>query len=129
MGGRGMNASGRTFEETYRTVGHIGGIPVLQPLPPLHGRLPEESHTSNAYILLHPDGTFRMLRWYDKQHRLRMEIAYHREPSLDPSGAILHLHSYHPGDFSKRKTRLLTERDYRRFRRFFGKELKWTTKK
>ena len=59
-----------------------GGIPVLQPLPPLHGRLPEESHTSNAYILLHPDGTFRMLRWYDKRHLLRMELDYHPEPTL-----------------------------------------------
>lgn len=113
MGGRGMNASGRTFKETYRTVGHIGGIPVLQPLPPLHGRLPEESHTSNAYILLHPDGTFRMLRWYDKRHHVRVEIAYHPEGELgSPRLPILHLHRY-PADMSgKRVKRLLTKREY-----------------
>ena len=107
-----------------------GGIPVLQPLPPLHGRLPEESHTSNAYILLHPDGTFRMLRWYDKRHLLRMELDYHPEPTLSKDRLpILHIHRYRPNDFNERPPRLLTEREYRRFRRFLGKQLRWTIKK
>lgn len=131
MGGRGSSASGKSFRQTYQTVGVIAGVKVLRPLPPLHGKLPEESHRSNAYILLDDQGKFRMLRRYDNHHLLRLELAYHPERRLDPSGQdILHLHRYPSDNFGKRTpARLLAEREYRRFKRFFGEELRWTIKK
>ena len=47
------------------------------------------------YIKLKPDGTFHEIRFYDKDHYLRYEIAYHPEPSLDPSRKpVLHFHKY-----------------------------------
>lgn len=37
----------------------------------------------------------RELRFYDSQHRLRYEIAYHGERNVDPSGRpVLHYHVY-----------------------------------
>lgn len=126
MGGRGTFAAGRKVAQTYQAVGSIEGVKILHPLAPLHGKLPEESHSSNAYILLDKEGNFRMFRWYDKRHRLRMELAYHREPALAPNASrILHIHRYRPGDFRGRTPRLLTAREYNRFKRFFKEELRW----
>lgn len=95
MGGRGTFASGKSDTPyTYRTVGKIEGIKVLEHMA--GGRkLPEEAHSSRAYALLNPDGTLRVLRFYDAEHRLRYEIAYHREPNIDPAGnPVLHYHVY-----------------------------------
>ena len=58
MGGRGTFASGNTVPYTYNTVGKIGGIKVLKGVQGKHG-LPEEAHSSNAYISLHPNGSVR----------------------------------------------------------------------
>lgn len=94
MGGRGTYASGNMVPYTYRTTMKIGGIKVLEGIGGTHG-LPEEAHSSNAYIQLNKDGTVRTMRFYDSQHRLRYEIAYHRERNLDPSGKpVLHYHVY-----------------------------------
>lgn len=35
-----------------------------------------ESHSSNMYIKLHKDGTLNMLRIYDNNHCLSIEISY-----------------------------------------------------
>ena len=58
MGGRGTFASGNTVPYTYNTVGKIGGVKVLKGMQGKHG-LPEEAHSSNAYISLHPNGSVR----------------------------------------------------------------------
>ena len=58
MGGRGTFASGNTVPYTYNTVVKIGGIKVLKGMQGKHG-LPEEAHSSNAYISLHPNGSVR----------------------------------------------------------------------
>ena len=79
----------------WETVGKIGGVKVLEPMSGGH-KLPEEAHSSRMYILQHPqNGNFAQLRIYDKWHRLRFEVGYHREPTLDKSGRpVLHYHVY-----------------------------------
>lgn len=63
MGGRGTFASGNNVAYTYKTVGKINGVKVLKVIGGKHS-LPEESHTSNVYIKLKPDGSFREMRIY-----------------------------------------------------------------
>lgn len=58
MGGRGTFARGINVAYTYKTSGFIEGIKVLTGLNGKHN-LPEEAHSSSAYIRLNPDGTFR----------------------------------------------------------------------
>ena len=84
MGGRGTFAIGNMVAYTYETIGFIEGIKILSGMNGKHG-LPEEAHSSHAYIKLKKDGTFHEMRVYDKDHYLRFEIAYHPEPSLDKS--------------------------------------------
>ena len=94
MGGRGTFAAGNPVPYTYATVGRIEDVKVLSGLNGKHG-LPEESHSSYAYIKLKPDGTFHEMRTYDKDHYLTFEIAYHPEPKLDSSRKpVLHYHLY-----------------------------------
>lgn len=82
MGGRGTFAIGNPVPYSYETIGTIDGIKVLQGISGKHG-LPEEAHSSFAYIKLKPDGTFHKMRFYDEHHYLTMEIAYHPEPNLN----------------------------------------------
>ena len=100
---------------------------MLQPDASRHGTLPEEAHSSNAYILLDSSGEFKMYREYDTQHNLRIEIAYHYETALVPraTGRILHIHEYDPTTFKRTPARLLTECEYRRYKPYFKGELKW----
>ena len=94
MGGRGTFAAGNIVAYTYQTVGKIEGVKVLSGMNGKHG-LPEEAHSSYAYIKLKPDGTFHEMRVYGKNHYLKFELAYHPEPKLDPSRKpVLHFHEY-----------------------------------
>ena len=94
MGGRGTFAIGNMVAYTYETICFIEGIKLLSGLNGKHG-LPEEAHSSHAYIKLKKDGTFHEMRVYDKDHYLKFEIAYHPEPSLDKSRKpVLHYHVY-----------------------------------
>jgi len=103
MGGRGTFAAGNVVAYTYQTVSKIEGVKVLQGLKGKHG-LPESAHSSNAYIKLNPDGTFREMRFYDNQHRLYLEVGYHPEKNLkSPDKPILHYHTY-DSTFSVTKT-------------------------
>ena len=94
MGGRGTFAAGNPVPYTWETVGKIGDIKVLKGTVGQH-KLPEEAHSSSAYARLNPDGSLRELRFYDKKHRLRLEIAKHPEKNVDPSNKpVLHYHIY-----------------------------------
>lgn len=117
MGGRGTYAIGNDVPYTYETVGYIDGVKVLQGLPGYKG-LPVEAHSGCAYIQLHPDGTFHMLREYDKDHYLVREIAYHREAKL--SGhyePVLHVHEY-SRDLRKRTVRLATPEERIKYQKY-----------
>ena len=84
------------------------------------GGLPEEAHSSTAYIMLNKNGDFRMYREYDENHYLRFEIAYHVEPSIDPSRKpVLHVHEYQPDNFRNRKPRPLTSEEYKKYKKYF----------
>ena len=97
MGGRGTYASGRNVPQTFKTIGEIGGIKVLEGIGKEHG-FPYESKTSDAYIKLHPDGRLKQLIVFDKEHKAVLEIGYHRERSYaekmgaDVAKPILHAH-------------------------------------
>ena len=118
MGGRGTFAVGNSVAYTYETVGFIEGVKVLQGLPGYKG-LPVESHSSIAYVQLHPDGIFKMYREYDRDRFLIKEIAYHREYQLSGNNdPIIHIHEY-SRDFKHRITRLLTAQEYEKYKKFF----------
>lgn len=125
MGGRGTFASGNNVAYSYKTVGKIEGAKVLKGTGNLHD-LPVESHSSRVYIKLKADGSFDMMRFYDKKHYLVKEIAYHPEKYLDKSRKpILHVHEYEPGNLSSRTKRLLTESEYEENKKYFGGNLRW----
>ena len=120
MGGRGTFAAGNSVSYVYETIGTIEDIKVLQGINGKHG-LPEESHSSRAYIKLKPDGTFHEMRIYDKDHYLVTEIAYHPEPSLNNgnrSENILHIHEYKRDNFKDRSPRLLTPTEIKKYRKY-----------
>lgn len=123
MGGRGTYAAGNNVNNTYIIVGEIADAKILQGLNGKHS-LPEEAHTSTAYIKLYPDGRFCMLRIYGTDHYLLHEIAVHPEPSLDPSRKpILHIHEYDQ-NFTHGKPRKLTLEEYSRYKKYL-KGVKW----
>lgn len=121
MGGRGTFAIGNNVKYTYETVGKIEGIKVLEKLDKnASGGLPEEAHSSSAYIMLNKDGVFRMYREYDDKHYLRFEIAYHPEKNIDPSRKpVLHVHEYKPDNFHDRKARPITSEEYEKYKKYF----------
>ena len=121
MGGRGTFAIGNDVDFTYKTVDKIEGVKVLiKNNPKSSAGLPEESHTSSAYILLNKNGIFKMYREYDEHHYLRFEIDYHPEKNIDSSRKpVLHVHEYQPDKFSERTTRKLTEAEYEKYKKYF----------
>lgn len=78
MGGRGTFAAGNNVAYTYKTVDYIENIKVLQGLNGKHN-LPEESHSSNAYILTDRDGNFVRYREFNSDHTFKFDIDYHPE--------------------------------------------------
>lgn len=120
MGGRGTYAAGNNVDYTYKTVGKIENVKVLQGISGIAKGLPVEAHSSRAYIQLHPDGKFKMYREYDSDHYLTREIAYHPEPNLtDNHKPVLHIHEYKRDDFSNRTPRLLTKGEYEKYKKYF----------
>lgn len=111
MGGRGTFAAGNPVPYVYETDtsffagGKFNGVKVLKGVEGFgkHG-LPESSHSSFAYLKMNQDGTFNTMRIYDKDHNLRIEIAYHREPKVGKGlDKVLHYHVYGK-EFSQSKT-------------------------
>ncbi len=135
MGGRGTFAAGNPVPYTYEVDsehyvdGKLDGIKVLKGIAGTgkHG-LPESSHSSWAYLNMNPDGTFNTLRVFDKNHALRLEIAYHPENQLAPGkDKVLHYHIYSPefsttknSSFRSTSARLHNKsRIYKRFSNYF----------
>ncbi len=119
MGGRGTFASGKNVAYSYETVGKIEGVKILKGINGKHS-LPEEAHSSKAYIKLKPDGTFHEMRIYDKEHYLKYEIAYHPEPNLtgNSNENVLHIHEY-THQFKRTPARLLGNEEYMKFKKYF----------
>mgnify|MGYP007047906086 CR=1 FL=1 len=127
MGGRGTFAAGNSVSFNYQPVDRIEGVQVLQGINGKHG-LPEESHSSTAYIKLKPDGTFHEMRIYDKDHYLVKEIAYHPEPKLNngnKTDCVLHVHEYKRDNFKDRTPRLITSEEIKCYKKYLkGVDLK-----
>lgn len=120
MGGRGTFAAGNHVPYSYKTIDTINGVKVLQGNDSSVKGLPAESHSSNAYIQLHPDGKFKMYREYDSDHYLIREIAYHPEPRLTGHHRpVLHIHEYKRDNFADREARLLSKNEYKKYRKYF----------
>ena len=119
MGGRGTFASGNSAAYSYETVGEIAGVKVLKGINGKHS-LPEEAHSSWAYIKLKPNGIFHEMRIYDKDHYLVKEIVYHAEPNLTGNGheKVLHVHEYNR-KFNRTDARRLTDEELKRYRKYF----------
>ena len=135
MGGRGTFAAGVSVDYTYEvdtafsTDGKWEGVKILKGTKESgEHKLPESSHSSNAYIMLDKNGNFREIRFYDDNHCLYLEIAYHKEKSLtgDNHTPVLHYHTY-DSSFSKTKegaggrskAHLLTEEMKDKYRKYF----------
>lgn len=120
MGGRGTFASGNVVAYRYETVGTIAGVKILEPINKVGSwKLPEEAHSSNAYVLLDKNGNFKVYRVYDKEHHLKMEIAFHPEPNLDPSKKpVFHVH-YYDKNFNRTKAKKLSKQLYKKYKKFF----------
>lgn len=119
MGGRGTFAAGRKVDLTYKTVGFIEKVKVLEGLDGKHG-LPEESHTSNAYIKLYKDNTFHEMRIYGDDHLPIMDIAFHPEPNIDPSRApVLHIHRYNGDVINRGDAEPIPQDIYDKYSKFF----------
>ncbi|MBP5288446.1 MAG: hypothetical protein J6Z79_01050 [Clostridia bacterium] len=113
MGGRGTFASGKNVPFTYETIGTINGIKVLKGIQGKHG-LPEESHSSSAYISLHPDGSVKKLRIYNSDKTSRVDI----ENSIHQGKKVLHAHDYKNG--KRQPARPLTKDEKKKYKKFFG---------
>lgn len=119
MGGRGTFAAGNPVPYSYQTVGMIGGVKVLKGIGGKHS-LPEEAHSSSAYIKLKPDGTFHEMRIYDKDHYVILELAYHPEKSLGSAGrSILHYHLY-DRNFNRTLARKMPKAMRKRYSKYFA---------
>lgn len=94
MGGNGTFALGISAQYSYRTVGKILDVKVLAGKNGLHN-LPQESHLSQAYIQLYKDNNFQHMRLYGPDHRVKMELDYHPEKSIDPFPGKQRVFHYH----------------------------------
>ena len=120
MGGRGTFAAGNPVPYSYETVGRIDEIKVLQGINGKHS-LPEEAHSSEAYIKLKPDGTFHEMRIYDSDHYLVKEIAYHPEPEINGGNRVdnvLHIHEYQRDNFQNRPPRKMTDAEFKKYKKY-----------
>lgn len=115
MGGRGTYAIGNNVKYQYETVDKIDGIKVLKGKEGSgkHG-LPEESHSSEAYISRNPNGKVRQIRFYNKNHTARVDYDF----SMHQGKELLHAHDYKNGE--RLTARKLTEKELRRVYKYFG---------
>ncbi|MDO5462903.1 MAG: hypothetical protein Q4F99_05405 [bacterium] len=118
MGGRGTYASGNTNTPfLYKKVGIFHGVKVLEGIGSLHN-LPEESHASAAYAKLFKDGSLQMLRFYDQDRYLTLEIGFHCEPKLTGhNNPVYHIHEY-TRNFERSPARLLRADEVEKYRKF-----------
>ena len=113
MGGRGTFAAGNPVPYTYQAVDLIEGIKVLVGIEGKHG-LPEEAHTSSAYISLHHNGSVKQLRLYNADLTAKTDIEY----SVHQGKLSLHAHDYVDG--VRQPARPLTEQEKEEYMKFFG---------
>lgn len=129
MGGRGTYSEGKNVPYKWKTDMKIDGIKALVGLEKGMHNLPLDSHSSGVYARLDHDGTLRELRFYDGNHKLRLEIAYHpeaplaRKAGLPLNQPILHYHTYDK-NYVRTGADFLTPAMRKRYARLFGRRWK-----
>lgn len=121
MGGRGTFASGNIVPYIYETVEIINGVKVLEKTDKSKsGSLPEEAHSSQAYIQLDKDGIFRRMRFYNDDHLPIIEFDYHTEKGFSEQGkSVLHIHEYSkPGIENRLPARMATSSEIDYYRKY-----------
>ena len=118
MGGNGSFASGIVIPyNKYEEIGFIEGVKVLKGIQG-HHKLPEESWKSRAYIRLKNDKFYEM-RFYDNNHKLKLEIAYHPKPNLTGHyKSVLHYHWYNK-DGKRSEGDLMRKAMRKRYKKYF----------
>lgn len=118
MGGRGTFASGKNVGYTYETVGMIEGVKVLQGINGKHN-LPEEAHSSKAYILADRNGNFVRYREFNSDHTSKFDIDYHPEKKISGNySPTFHVHEYKNGVRAP-LGRVLTDSECAKYKKFF----------
>ena len=120
MGGRGAFASGNPVPYTYKTVGKMNGVKILQKIDTKASKgLPEEAHSSSAYILKYANGTFKQIRFFNNDHTAKFDIDYHFEPKLgNRKESVYHVHEYKNG-VRDIVGRILTKSEYEKYKVYF----------
>lgn len=120
MGGRGTFAVGNNVGYTYQTVGNIAGVKVLKGIGTAHN-LPEEAHSSSAYIRVNGEGRFVRYREYNSDKTTRFDIDYHPEKAItgNSSEKIFHIHYYNAEGNRDRVGRKLTDEEYEKYKKYF----------
>ncbi len=113
MGGRGTFAAGNAVPYTYKTIGLIEGVKVLEGLNGKHG-LPEEAHSSTSYIRLYNNDEIKQLRLYNKDLTAKTDIEY----SVHQGKLSFHAHDYVNG--IRQPARSLTEKEKKEVLKFWG---------
>lgn len=122
MGGRGTYAVGNSVAYSYKTVGKIEGVKVLQPIDSRRSySMPPEAHSSSQYIILDKKGVFRQYVEYNENHLPIFEIGYHFESGMSKRGeSVMHVHEYSkPGIEHRMPARRITQKEYEKYKKYF----------
>ncbi len=120
MGGRGTFAVGKDVNCTYKTVDIIDGIKVLKGIGQVHN-LPEESHSSNAYLKVDGQGNFIRYREYNSDKTTHFDIDYHKEPRItgNKTEKVFHIHFYDKNGVRDVIGRRLTREEFELYKKYF----------
>lgn len=118
MGGRGTFAINKKTNYNYKTIGQIEDVKILEGINGKHN-LPEEAHSSKAYIKVDNYGNFVRYREFNSDKTSHFDIDYHPEYKISKNyKPIYHIHFYNNGvrDPVGRK---LTKNEFIKYRKYF----------
>lgn len=120
MGGKGTYAIGNNVPYTYETVDKIGGVKVLKGTGQAHN-LPEEAHSSKAYLKVDSNGNFVRYREYNLDKTSHFDIDYHKEPQItgNKTEKVFHIHFYDKNGVRDVVGRRLTKEEFERYKKYF----------
>lgn len=120
MSGRGAFAVEKNVPYTYETIDKIAGVKVLKGTGQAHN-LPEESHSSNAYIKVDSEGRFVRYREFNSNKTAHFDIDYHPERAItgNVKEKVLHIHFYDSYGIRDKVGRKLTDEEYQKYKKYF----------
>ncbi len=122
MGGRGTFAAGKNVAYQYETVGNIEGVKVLRKMTG-RNKNPEESHSSEAYIILDRYGDVKQFRKFRNDHTPEFDIDYQHEPNIGKVGKSYHIHYYGSQYKNGRSGAIpISEKELSKYKKYFNKD-------